>query len=263
MAICGACVALPRPGTGPGFSVAKRNMPFWSVPQRPNPGNLSSAGGSACQISTQASDTGAPLPARTWPISVIRSPVAPNLVRSAQSLSSSRCQNGPTVWLAVAVGISAFLHRRGPAPAQHHVEAIAERPVFLADAEIQLGDEPLTRGFVRHRLEHRVVRQQRIALEIHLGDEPRREGRAEIGEMNMVRPPGIRGVGPRVGAGPDGDEAVAALRVGEHAARPTEILIEWRVVGVAGMLVAAGAVGLPNLDHRVRHRPAVLVGDGA
>ena len=92
MAICGACWVLPRPGTGPGFTVRKRNRPSPSATLRPNPGKLSDAGGSDCQISTQASAQGLPSPSSTRPVRVIFSPSAPKRVRSAQDLSSIRCQ---------------------------------------------------------------------------------------------------------------------------------------------------------------------------
>src|ERR1700750_870686 len=73
----------------------------------------------------------------------------------------------------------------------------------------------------------------------------------------------LRGFGHRIGARPDRQEAVAPLLVGEHPSVAMEIRIERRVVLVGRMVVAAGGVGLPDLDHGVRHRPPVLVRDRA
>jgi hypothetical protein len=70
-------------------------------------------------------------------------------------------------------------------------------------------------------------------------------------------------VAPGIGAGLDGDEAVAALVVGHHAALAREVGIERRVVLVARMDVAAAGVGLPDLDQGTRHRAPVLVDDAA
>src|ERR1700729_1897660 len=81
--------------------------------------------------------------------------------------------------------------------------------------------------------------------------------------MDVVRPPGVAVIGPRVGAGPDRQEPVAAVRVGEYPARAVEVRIERRVVLSGRMVVASGRVGLPDLDHRVGHRSPVLVGDPA
>ena len=168
------------------------------------------------------------------------------------------------VWLAVAEPTSCSMpHRRRGAAAQHHVEPVAERPVGLGDVQVEGGDQPVARGEVRHRVEDRVERQQRVAGEIHLGDQAGGEGRAEIGEMDVVRPPGVLVVGPRIGAGADGQELVAPLRVGEDAAVAVEVGIERRVVLVGRMVVAAGGIGLPDLDHGVGHRAAGFVGDGA
>ena len=64
---------------------------------------------------------------------------------------------------------------------------------------------------------------------------------------------------PRVGAGLDAEERVAALGVGHRAADPVEVGIEPRRPVVAGLPVTARRVGLPDLDQRVGHRFAVGV----
>ena len=77
--------------------------------------------------------------------------------------------------------------------------------------------------------------------------------------MDVRRPPGVPVVAPRVGAGLDRREAVAAVAVGEAAAHAGEVRVERRRVLVALVDVAAGGVGLPDLDELVAHRPAVAV----
>ena len=76
----------------------------------------------------------------------------------------------------------------------------------------------------------------------------------------MRRPPGIVVVAPGIGAGLDRDEAVAALGVGD-ARGPAPVKFGSSGAGCwsRDVDVAAGGVGLPDLDQRVRHRPAVLV----
>src|SRR3546814_12377870 len=78
-------------------------------------------------------------------------------------------------------------------------------------------------------------------------------------DLDMLRPPGIVVIAPGIGAGLDGDEAVAALVVGDGAAIAGEIRIERRVVLVDGVAVTAGRIGLPQFDQRARHRPDVFV----
>src|SRR5262249_59915542 len=79
--------------------------------------------------------------------------------------------------------------------------------------------------------------------------------------MDVIGPPGIGMVAPGIGARFDRNEAVATLGIGEDAAGAVEIGIERRVVLVAVDLVAAGGIGLPDLDHGVRDGAAVLVDD--
>src|SRR5213076_2704310 len=64
---------------------------------------------------------------------------------------------------------------------------------------------------------------------------------------------------PRIGAGLDRDEFVAAIGIGGGAASTGEIRIERCWMLVALVVVAAAGVGLPDLDERVGHRPAVFV----
>ncbi len=64
---------------------------------------------------------------------------------------------------------------------------------------------------------------------------------------------------PRVGAGLDGGEPVAAVRVGQAAPHPGEVRVDRGRVLVALVDVAPGGVGLPDLHQLVGHRPPVAV----
>src|SRR5918994_3077151 len=77
--------------------------------------------------------------------------------------------------------------------------------------------------------------------------------------MDVRRPPGVVVVAPRILAGPDGDEAVASLGIGNGAPRAREVRIERRVVLIGLVRIAAGRIRLPDLDQRVPHRLAVLI----
>src|SRR5664279_5211730 len=77
--------------------------------------------------------------------------------------------------------------------------------------------------------------------------------------MDVIRPPGIAMIAPRVSAGLHRDEFVVALLVGEGAARSGEIRIERRRVLIDIVHVAAAGIGLPDFHQRLRHRPLVLV----
>ena len=112
---------------------------------------------------------------------------------------------------------------------------------------------------VAHRVEDRVLEEQRVAREVHLRDEPRGEGRPEQREVDVGGAPGVRVVAPRVRARLDRDEAVAALVVGEAAPGAGEVRVERRRVAVDRVQVAPRRVGLPDLHERVAHRPPVAV----
>ena len=66
-------------------------------------------------------------------------------------------------------------------------------------------------------------------------------------------------VAPRVGPGLDRGEPVAAVGVGEAAAHAGEVRVDRGRVLVALVDVAAGGVGLPDLDQLADDRPAVAV----
>ena len=121
------------------------------------------------------------------------------------------------------------------------------------------GDEPLAR-VLRHRLEDRIEVEQRIVREVHLGHEPRREGRSHQREVDVSGPPSVVMVPPRIGARLDGDEPVLAVRVRAALPDPEEVRVErGGEVDLAPMHVPTARVRLPDLDQRVGHRRAVLV----
>src|SRR3546814_2123437 len=88
----------------------------------------------------------------------------------------------------------------------------------------------------------RVEREQRIAGEVHLRHQARRDAGAEQREVDVVGPPGIGVVAPGIGAGLHRIEAVDTLCVGDAASAAEEVGIERRVVLVRLMDVAAGGV---------------------
>src|SRR5215211_2477368 len=237
--MCGACGRSSGPGTGPGLIVVNSKRPSESVAQRPNPVNPSSSGSSsrvssgcayrpaafACQISTRASSTGSPSPSKTEP----RSRIAPGWLgatsASSPSYGTSMCRNGPIVWEGVSRDTS-ILHRGRLAAAQDDVVFEAERLLGHGPVVVVSADHPLAVLRVANRVEDRILEEERIAGEEHLGDQPRGEGGPEQREVDVPGAPGVRPVLPRVGAGLDRDELVAALVVG-HAPSPTaEIGVE-------------------------------------
>src|SRR5215471_14060737 len=77
--------------------------------------------------------------------------------------------------------------------------------------------------------------------------------------MDVRRPPRIRMVAPGIGSRLDGREAIAPLRVGQHAPRTLEIGIERRVMDVDRVVIASCGVALPQLHQGPGEWLAVLV----
>ena len=139
------------------------------------------------------------------------------------------------------------------AAAEDDVPLVAERPLGLRRAR---GRTRAIRQLARLRVADRRVK---IGSYSNSGSPGKyicvtsrsRERAAEHREVDVRRPPGVLVVPPRVGAGLDRDEAVAALVVGEAAAGAGEVRVERRRVLVDLVPVAAGGVRLPDLDERV------------
>src|SRR5918997_645501 len=167
---------------------------------------------------------------------------------------------GPTVWDGVG-SVTSRLRRGGLATSQHHVELVRERPLRHGFTEVEVGDHPLPVPRVAHRVEDRVLEEQRIAREVHLRHEARGERVSEQGEVDVGGAPGVGMVLPGVRARLDRDEAVAALVVGHAPPRTGEIRVERGRMAVHVVLVASRGVRLPDLDQSVAHGPPVSVED--
>ncbi len=72
----------------------------------------------------------------------------------------------------------------------------------------------------------------------------------------MRRPPRVRMIEPRIGAGLDREITIFTLLIGHAASRADEIRIQRRIMLVDGMMITAGGVRLPNLDERIWHWPS-------
>src|SRR6202158_4805140 len=219
---------------------------------------------SACQISRTPSLIGFPSPSDIRPRTVTRSPGTP--AGAMASITSGRnpiLRYGPTVCEGVVSKLMASapagFHRRVFAPTEPDVEPIGERDIRQGPLPVELRDQALARLLVRDTVVHRVIRQQWIAWEIHLRHQPLHQAEAKERKMQVRGPPGVVVIAPRVRRGLDGDEAVGAVRAGQHAADAGEVGVEWRVVVVDVVTVAAGRVRLPELDQRIRDRLAVFV----
>lgn len=140
---------------------------------------------------------------------------------------------------------------------------IRERVTWRGVVHVESGNQAGAGVFVGNTVVNRVIRKKRIARKIHLGDQASEQSIAEEREMYVRGAPGVMVIGPRIGAGLDGNETVAAVVVGEHAAATSEIGIERGVVLIVLVQIAARGVGLPDFDERVAHRAAVFVDDAA
>src|ERR1700676_2267835 len=130
--------------------------------------------------------------------------------------------------------------RRRIAAAQDHIELVAERMLRHRRVDIESCDQPRTRVRIGDAVEDRIDREQRVAREIHLRDEPRGEARAEQAEMDVSGTPCVVMIAPWIRARLDRREAIDALAIGHNAAIAREMRIEWGLMLVHAMRVAAG-----------------------
>ena len=100
---------------------------------------------------------------------------------------------------------------------------------------------------------------QRIAGKVHLRYQARGECRTEERKMNVRRSPGVVVIGPGICSRTNGDEAVAAFGVGDGLSASGEIWIEWGVMLIDCVQVAAGRIRLPDFEQRVRQGAIVFV----
>src|SRR5581483_5355062 len=160
---------------------------------------------------------------------IVTAPAVPSGTTNGPSAQGSRiAKYGPTVWEGVSpgIGVPSLLEDRRAAAAQHDVPLETQGPLGLGQLDVEPGDQPLPGLLVRHRVEDRVEWQQRVAGEVHLGDQPLGEGPAEQREVDVRGTSGVVVVSPRVGARLDGDEPVPAARVGDGAPDAAEVRVE-------------------------------------
>src|SRR5690625_47106 len=272
-------------GSGPGRTVRTRQIPSSFVELRAKPRNpgteLARAprgssrwsnrpSGSACQVSISASGTGSPAPSRTVPVIRNEPGVSVGTTSSPSGPQFSPiARNGPTVCDGVSpsrslmVVVLLVLEHRGFRAAQDDVEVESERPLLQRRAVVVTGDHPVPGFLVAHRVEDRVLEEQRVVGEVHLGHQPLGERSSEQREVDVRRPPRVRVVLPWVGTRAHGDEPVPPLGVGHGPPDTGEVGVQRRRPVVPDVAVSPGGVGLPDLDQGVRNGTTVLLEDAA
>ena len=105
----------------------------------------------------------------------------------------------------------------------------------------------------------RIRSEKRVAGKVHLRDQTGRERGTEQGEMNVGRTPCVVVIAPGVATGPDRDEAVMAIGVGQGVTTTGEVGIEWRIVLIDSVQISSSGVGLPDFHQRVCHGPRIFV----
>src|SRR5918997_473453 len=105
--------------------------------------------------------------------------------------------------------------------AQDDVPLEPQRPVGHGALVVEPADRQVART-LGDRVEDRVLEEQRVVREVHLGDQALGERPAEEREVDVRRPPGVVVVAPGIGTGLDRRELVAALVVGHDPAEPVE-----------------------------------------
>src|SRR5918995_1576564 len=175
---------------------------------------------------------GPPLPARSRTRSAPRSmpPVASAVAPLLARWRSLRCSLPVGSRLAAMlprpssrdVPVVLGLERRLAGAAQHDVPLEGQRPVVDGARVVEPADRQRPGG-LRDGVEDRVLEEQRVVREVHLRDQALGERPAEQREVDVRRPPGVVVVAPRVGAGPDRQELVAALVVGHPPAQAVEV----------------------------------------
>src|SRR3989441_7415289 len=187
----------------------------------------------------------------------------PDAPRAARSFQPSRInaleKNGPTVCDGVCLSLMSPLHRRGVAAAQHEVEAVAQRILRHRHVDVEGRDEPLARVHVGNAVEDWVQCEQRITGEIHLRDEACSETRTKETEMDMLWPPRVVVIAPRIRAWLHRHETIHAALVGHDAPDAAEMRINRRIMLIDVMRVAAGGIRLPDLNERPTDRSGVFV----
>src|SRR5689334_8720584 len=163
----------------PGMSVSMRNVPSFATSTRPKPcaraSPFAAAGalpvGASCHVSIIASPTAAPAPSIMRPVRTMRRPDSAKVTLPPPFQRKPSWKNGPIVWEGVRASMS-DPHRRRLRAREHDVEAVSGRDLLDAGLEVQLAHHARARGLVGYAVEDRIDREQRIAREVHLRDEP-------------------------------------------------------------------------------------------
>src|SRR4029079_695100 len=130
------------------------------------------------------------------------------------------------------LALHAALEPRRARAAQHDVEAVREAVELYGIVAVEHGDELADRGLARYRAQDRALRNQRIALEVHLRDQPLRPAVARDRIVNVRGSPVVDAVAPRVRAGLDRAVHVVTVAVRQHAAAAAEVRVDRRDVRV-------------------------------
>src|SRR5450432_1446044 len=77
--------------------------------------------------------------------------------------------------------------------------------------------------------------------------------------MNVRGPPRIKMIFPRIGAGPDGHEAVVPPGICQGVSATCEIWIERSVMLIHSVQIPARSVALPDFDQRMWHGFSILI----
>src|SRR5262245_17304646 len=123
-----------------------------------------------------------------------------------------------------------------------------------AAAVVAPGDQRVAPRRLDHP-EHGIFAKRRIAVEIEPRRQPVEQAAGEQRHVDVRRLQAA--LRPWHAAGLDGGEMAAAVGEGRGAAIAFEARVEWQVAAIVGMVVAAVAVGLPDLEQAVGHDVAV------
>src|SRR5713226_4917623 len=145
------------------------------------------------------------------------------------------------------------------ASTQHNIETVGEALQRTRCIEVESCRQTTCRRLVGDGCDDGIVRDEWIALEIHLGYQSLRKARSEYRKMDVRRPPAVNAIPKRVCAGLDRPEEVIAPLVGQHTTAATEIRINRSNIGVVAVAVAPAGIGLPHFDERVGYRLAIAV----
>src|SRR5471032_1402862 len=189
--------------------------------------------------------------------------------RPALAVAWARAASKRSMWRRVAVSEnasavldaapSAFTRRPaiGSAVEEDGFVRAADMDRQAPDARtVALGDQRRSARRI-DQLQHRILCQRRIAVEIETRREAIEHTAREDGDVDVRRLHAARR--PRHPARLHGREMRLALGVGRGTAEAFEARVERQVTPVVGMVVAAMAVGLPDLEQPVGDQYALGV----